>query len=189
MTRPDTREIHGEAYRRLPGRGHQLMGVVPYMRTSLWAGSDHLLAVRHGFGFEQYRRFFYGEIEAILIQENRHRWIWSCLLAAPALPCLIVVGAAVAFANWWLAAAAAVPALVIAGLVFVNTLRGPACTCHLRTAAQQAALPALSRMGHARRAVEMLRPLIAAAQVRPGESQPDAPADRGTDAAIEAAEP
>jgi len=166
MTEPNDGRPAASAYRRLPGRGHRLMGFLPLpiTRTSLWAGADHLLEVRHGLGLEQYRRFYYGEIEALLVQENRNRLIWSLLLGAPMLLCLVVAGLAAAFSIWWLAAVAAVWLAAGLGLLLANVLRGRACTCQLRTGVQQTGLAALSRARQTRRALEILQPLIRAAQ-------------------------
>ena len=49
-------------------------------------------------------------------------------------------------------------------LLLLNTLRGSACVCHLRTAVQEEELPSLNRVRRARKVLDRLRPLIAATQ-------------------------
>jgi hypothetical protein len=60
---------------------------------------------------------------------------------------------------------------VFAVPLLINNLLGPSCVCHLRTAVQTEELSSLNRLRRARKLLNRIRPLIAAAQgeLSPGE--------------------
>jgi hypothetical protein len=57
-------------------------------------------------------------------------------------------------------------ALIFAVPLLINNLLGSTCACQLRTAVQIEDLPSLCRLRQARKILEKIRPLIAAAQGR-----------------------
>ena len=59
--------------------------------------------------------------------------------------------------------------------LFLNLLRGPTCSCHLRTAVQHEELPSLRRVRNAEKVLARIRPLIEAAQ---GTAQTEALAEQ-----------
>ena len=124
----------------------------------LWQGPDHvLLQARFNF-VEQYRRFFFRDIQAVIIRRTpgaaiRTTWI-SILLGFLVVLNLITGGHA--------GVLAASGALVL--MLVVNLALGPTCRCHLKTATYLQPLYSLKRMNRAMAFVEALRPLVDDAQ-------------------------
>ena len=142
-------------YRRLPGKHAGL-----FNHGRLWLGSDHLLMVRATGYSEEYNRFFFRDIQAIIARKTEQREIANIVFALVA----IVMGVlAVTTQNGW-----RVFWTTLAGsflfLLLVNWLLGPTCACHIRTAVQTTELPTLKRWRRARKVLERLRPLIREAQ-------------------------
>lgn len=149
-------------YKRVPGSGLRSSGPVSMtaIRCSLWMASDHLLCVDRQLANEQYKRFYYRDIQAILIRPtNRTRnynIAFALVIAAFMLAGLAIGGGGIVFFG--------LLALVAAVIMIVNSAKGPCCSCHLRTAVQTEELPSLSRLYNAEKAVALLRPLIEQAQ-------------------------
>jgi hypothetical protein len=153
-------------YTKLPGRGLRRTAFgVTATRCRLWLGTDHLLAVDFTVATEEYRRFYFRDIEAFVIRQTKSRaisnWVLGVLLALTAGPFLIVwysdrttglLVASISIAIFW--------SIFIA----INTLRGATCQTHIRTAAQTEFLPTLGRLPVARKVLVRLQPLIVAAQ-------------------------
>jgi hypothetical protein len=143
-------------YTRLPGKKKGFVGGY----NTLWLGKDHVLSIASKFFFEDYKRFYYGDIQSIITRETAYGKILTILLAL--LGGLFVL----------LAALIAGTGLVIFGilagvtllLLLINWLRGPTCLCHLYTAVQKEKLPSLNRLRTAQKAISLLRPLIEQAQ-------------------------
>ena len=174
-------------YRRLPGAGWGVLG-----RSSLWLGKDHLLAAET-YGFtENYRRFYFHDLHAIVIQESRGRRDWNLILGLiagliGALFGLILLVSGMDRAGWILVSVLETPLLLA---LLSNSLRGPTCRVQIQTAVQSAELPSLRRLKNAERMIATVRPLIESAQGRvtaemlrsltPSVTQPPSPpaADR-----------
>ncbi len=141
-------------YRRLPGR---LRGWI--RKSSLWEGEDHLLLVRGTRFAEDYRRFYYRDIQAI----SMHRvpvlgsigWLVLNLIL-----CVLFVAVAVGSPRgWWIALP--LTALLIANIV-VSLRYG--CRCHVQTAVSREELASLIRTWSARKTFARLRARIEQAQ-------------------------
>jgi hypothetical protein len=65
---------------------------------------------------------------------------------------------------WWIIS------VVLSAFLAANTLMGPTCVCHLKTAVQTEELTPLRRLRRARKVLARVRPLIVAAQ---GELTPE----------------
>ena len=144
-------------------------------RTYLYDAGDHLLSVRGSYR-ENYRRFFYHDIEAVLIREKRATTVVSgiflLLLLIGTLYCFylgdvfIVMGSLLAFVTL-LAFASALPKIVSGGY----------CDCYIATRVQVEQVPSLGSVGKAnkvkqliaKRVAEQTPPVMAqeAAQVSP----------------------
>jgi len=143
-------------YRRLPGRGVTLTHY-----AYLYLGPDHLLqAAATGYS-ETYKRFYFRDIQAIIIRKTG---MWIIGLLALLVP-------AVLFAIGAISATDGVAAAIlgtIAGALFlgslINLLLGPSCVCHLQTAVQTERLPSLNRVRKAQKILNQIRPLIEAEQ-------------------------
>jgi len=149
------------AYRRLPGRSFSLLH-----GDTAWIGEDHVLAVRAQPGSDAYRRFYFRDIEAIIVRPTSAR-LWTNvvllgLTAIMALYGLVLVSSAGMFRETTIefGLGAVVPLV----LIVINFVRGPTCELRIQTAVQSERVMALSRSAKAWQAVEVLRPLILQAQ-------------------------
>jgi hypothetical protein len=149
-------------YQRLPGRGTSLASYF-----SLYLGPGHLLLVSSTGFSESYKRFYFNDIQAVVVQRTGGWHVVSGIFGALSALCL---------AGWLLEARNGVFS-GLAGLVFgsivtvlcvvpllANLVLGPTCACQIRTAVQTERLPTLKRLRSARKVLATLKPLIAAAQ-------------------------
>ncbi len=151
-------------YTRLPGRGIRRQSIVSVVRTmtTLWLGPDHLLVVDSMGGYtENYKRFFFRDIQAFQVRRTTRGRIWSAVLLF-----LSLVGGALAWTvsdvAWWYFWMAV--GMFFGLLLLANVLQGPTCVTHIRTAVQVEEIPSLRRLRNVRRVLERLRPLIEQAQ-------------------------
>ncbi len=146
----------GQKYRKLPGRRRGFV-----FSSSLWTGADHLLLVRSTRFQEQYKRFYFRDIQAIVITKVPRLVISTPMLAVALIlliGVLIVRVRVPALTGWgWLLLAA-----LAAGWIYVSTARS--CTCRLYTAVSREDLPSLYRMWTARKALAELERKIAQVQ-------------------------
>jgi len=148
-----------QPYIRVPGRSWLTVAG----RHSLWLGDDHALSVWNHYVTEEYKRFYFRDVQAIwLSRTSRRRSIG-----------LVFGGLAVFFLPIaWLTRTSPVvvfpafPAAVFAILFLVNWARGPSCECWLKTAVQTERLVCLRRMKTAQKALQLLRRRIEAVQGR-----------------------
>jgi hypothetical protein len=142
-------------YRRLPGTGSGA-----FEQFKLYEGPDHLLLVASSGYTENYKRFYFRDIQAITVRDSAGGkvWngVWGFLTFLAAVIALQVSD--VAFVVW----------SIIAGVFFLllalNFGRGPTCVCQIQTAVQTRALPPLNRLRRAQKLIAQLRPVIEAAQ-------------------------
>jgi hypothetical protein len=146
----------GQVYRKLPGRRR---GVI--FSASLWTGADHLLSVKSARFQEQYKRFYFRDIQAIVITRVP-RLVVSTPVLAVAVALLIALSIMhlrlPALNDWvWLLTAA-----LTAGWTYVAAAQS--CTCRLYTAVSREDLPSIYRMWTARKALAELERRIAQVQ-------------------------
>ena len=142
-------------YRRLPGLGRGMIGI-----ARLWLGRDHLLAV-HSTGYsEDYKRFYFRDIQAIITRKTEFGKIVNAGLVCLSIVFLAPALAASGALQLFLGICAAI--LVLA--LLVNWGRGPTCVCHIRTAVQTENLPSLNRLHTVRKVLAILRPVVEKAQ-------------------------
>jgi len=137
-------------YRRLPGKRRTLGGY-----STLWMAEDHLLLVKSLRFTEQYKRFYFRDIQAFLIRRKtfsdaRNMWDILFWLGVVAI---------------YLVGHAQVTALFGAALLLYMRFSGPYCACHIQTAVQVEPLPSLYRLRVAEEVLNQLVPLIEAAQM------------------------
>ena len=148
---------------KLPGKRIISLG---FARNSLWLGKDHLLHVINRGYTEEYRRFYYRDIQAILVRETSAGKTFSIILGIIVAICLLLLAAGRFLWQW--EAYALIPMAVAAFLWIVlfviQVASGPTCICHLRTAVQFEHLPSLRRIRPARKAIAMLRQRVEAVQ-------------------------
>ncbi|MEO8429112.1 MAG: hypothetical protein ABI651_18630 [Verrucomicrobiota bacterium] len=160
-----------KTYRRLPGSGRGMIGI-----ARLWLGHDHLLAV-HSTGYsEDYKRFYFRDIQAIITRKTEFGKIVNAGLVFLSVAFLAPALAATGALQLSLSIAAAILFLAL----LLNWWRGPTCVSHIRTAVQIGKLPSLNRLNTVRKVLGILRPMVEQAQgtLTPGELQrpfPDLP--------------
>ena len=142
-------------YKRLPGKN-----AGAFTLTTLWDGGDHLLLVESNRVSESYRRFFYHDIQAVVVCETKKAQVTSGVLAGLAL----AAGAPAFFVNFNLGVTLGVTSGILLMLALVNFLRGPTCLCTVQTAVQTQRLASLNRVRVARKVLAQIQPKIEAAQ-------------------------
>ncbi len=148
-------------YSRLTRTSSGGFAIIKSSRTSLWLGTDHLLCVDSTGYTENYKRFYFRDIQAIIIRQTEAWKIWGLAFASIcALFGLFTLLSSDMTARIVLGCVAAI---FFIGLLFA-VVPGPSATCHLRTAVQTELLGSANRLRRARRVLERLRPLIAQAQ-------------------------
>jgi len=133
-----------QEYRRLPGRSGLLI------RHSLWMQSDHLLRVRANPFSEQYRRYYFADIQALVLTELHGTAAFSLYAAAIFLA---FIGGLLVYSRhpaWGIFCGLA------ALIVFYVGWRVPTCSCYLKTSVGTDRLPAIRHLRAARKAVAMV---------------------------------
>jgi hypothetical protein len=150
-------------YRRLTRSRRRRGGLI--VRSSLWLGNDHLLRIDSTSFAEEYRRFYFRDIQTITIRTTRRRLVWNLLLVPALAICITeITFGAVGFGAWEVFVL--IVAVVLAALLLLNNILGVACRVHLKTAVGLEELSSLSRVRRALKVLERIRPMIAAAQGR-----------------------
>ncbi len=147
-------------YTRLPGKKRGL-----YRQASLWLGNDHILSVESNSYTENYKRFYFKDIQAILLRRTPRRRNTNIVLGALACGFLLLLAAG--------GGAAAFGTTIASGLLIgllINSVLGPTCICHVKTPLAVHELPSLCRLKKARRALEKILPSIRDSQ---GDFSPD----------------
>jgi hypothetical protein len=152
-------------YKRLPGRGMRVEGnrVFAISRSvcSLWLGADHLLLVDRIGYTETYKRFYFRDIQAVIIRKTKKAVVGNYVMTILAL----------LFALWALAVdnlPGRVTLWIICGLfvffTLLNLWRGATCVTHIKTAVQTEQLPPWSRLSTAQKGMKRIRPNLLQAQ-------------------------
>jgi hypothetical protein len=143
---PEYTKIRGSGYKK--GSFVSLRGI----RASLWLGADHILCMYNKGYEEDYRRFYYRDIQAITTHLDSRRKAWNIALGICAL----------CFAFWGLKVFSISAIFLLCMLV--NWLRGPTCTCYLQTAVSRERLVSLNRLKNADHFMDLVSPLIEKSQ-------------------------
>jgi len=159
-------------YKRLPGRGMQVEGnrwlAVSRALCTVWLARDHLLLVSRTGYTERYKRFYFRDIQAIIIRKTATAFVWNIVLAIFALASVLL---AVEVSDLVARLILSFLGGLFAFLVLLSLWRGPTCVTHIRTAVQTEQLAAWNRMRAARKGLGLIRPQLLEAQ---GEfSMPD----------------
>ena len=144
------------AYRKLTSRRRRLSGY-----SQLWMGDDHLLLVRSARLVENYQRFAFRDILAIVISDG------------PDLRVLAVI--AIVAALGWASIARAVSStfgrgffivtgFAVVALAIVDIAKGPRCRCVLHTAVSKEVLSPVSRRARTWEFLSQVLPAIEAVQ-------------------------
>lgn len=132
--------------------------------SSLWRGQGHLLLASSSGFVENYKRFYFRDIQAVLLRPHNRREVWSFPLTLGLLFFLWVQFALHPKHTEFLGyGAAAYGAVFFAACLAGNLLLGPGCVCQLKTAIQTVELP-IKRKRAAQKIMRQLMPLIEEAQ-------------------------
>ena len=148
-------------YKRLPGRGNSFASKTPTARFSIWLGPDHMLQI-YNFGYtEEYKRFYFRDIQAFVLRKTPRGHVVNLISG--------LLGAG--FIFLWISTPSEALGVVSGifgiplALIFIfNLLLGSTCECRLYTAVQTEPLPSISRLRAARKTIALLKPLIEQAQ-------------------------
>lgn len=151
-----------EKYQRLTRvhpRTQSGVGLTAY--SSLWLGSDHLLCIDTNGYTEKYKRFYFRDIQAVVLRRT-NLWIgWAAIFGGLSMLFgLMALSSGEVSVNWvfGILAGAFLLAMVL------DLVAGPTCVCQLRTAVQTEELAGLGRVRRAQRVLGRLRPLLAQVQ-------------------------
>ena len=152
-------------YRQLPA-----VRRTPVSKASVWVADDHLLSVQSSRVAEEYRRYYFRDIQALVIER---RATSRKAITYPLLGILAAATTAVANAfGWW----ALLPGFLTAALALIE---GSAreCRCLIVTRTSQDFLPAFAKLRGSEAAMAELAPLILNAQRKEAsDGGPDAAA-------------
>ena len=159
-------------YQRLtPARSRSEYAVAFTSRSSLWLGKDHLLCIDSSGYTETYKRFYFRDIQTVIIVKSKRRVIWNWVLGPLTAIFLVLLlgslpytGSTGSNSNLGEIVFFAFLGFIFALPLLINNILGPSCVCHLRTAVQIEELPPLNRLRRARKALNRLRPFMVAAQ-------------------------
>ena len=136
-------------YNKLPGsKKGFLIG-----KYTLWLGSDHLLQIFSRFGVEEYKRFYFNDIQAIVTRKTAIG-TWQNLVGG--LLVLIFAVPAVAFDGGW-SLFYTIVAGVMGLLLLFGLFKGPTCETKLMTAVQTEKLYTLHRLKITANVMDRLR--------------------------------
>jgi hypothetical protein len=141
-------------YHKLPGKRFFL-----FARRSLWQGPDHLLWVENNLMQEQYKRFYFKDIQAVILCRNQHRLFWTILWGT-----LLLLFGACGLAFSGSDVAFFILSAVWALLLVINLLAGPSCDVYLQTAVQREQLTSLVRVRTAVKVLDRIKELAEQAQ-------------------------
>jgi hypothetical protein len=152
-------------YQRLPGRGTLMEGNKWYAASralcTVWMARDHLLLISRTGYTENYKRFYFRDIQAILIRKTVTSLVGNIALIILAL----------GFFLWAADVSDSVGRIVLAllggfftFLTLLSLWRGSTCVTQIKTAVQTEQLAAWNRMRAARKGMAMIRPRLLEAQ-------------------------
>ncbi len=129
--------------------------------TQLWLAADHLLLLSNNRFSEQYQRFSFTDIQAIVVTQRPSQLVLQ----------IVMILAALAWMGLWFAVDSkfAKWAIELSGVLallwpIVDIARGPRCRCFLRTRVSGEVLEPVSRIRTANSFLALIRPVIESAQ-------------------------
>lgn len=154
-------------YTRLRGQSRTAFAVSGIARCSLWAGKDHMLYVANEGYTEEYRRFYYKDIQAILVRRTVAGPVGTAILSifTACMLLWLLYGLSEGW-HWGGLLALGIVTLFFLIPLLVNILKGPTCATYIRTAVQTEQVHSLSRLRAAMKVVRWLRETIEEVQGR-----------------------
>ncbi len=143
-------------YRKLTSRRRKLSGY-----SQLWMGDDHLLLVRSARVVENYQRFAFKDILAIVISDGPDLTALAAFLIVAALGWASI---ALAVSSTFGRGFFIVTGFTVLALAIVDIARGPRCRCVLHTAVSKEVLSPVSRRARTWEFLSQVLPAIEAVQ-------------------------
>ena len=144
-----------------PLRRQTGFAVISTTRSNLWLGKDHLLCVETEGYSEKYKRFYFRDIQAVVLNRTNRFVVIGLVTGALTFVFGLLALVTDDLAGKWVLG---IITAVIGVPFLLNLLYGPTCKCQLRTAVQTEDQPSISRVRRARKVFNRIRPLIAEAQ-------------------------
>jgi hypothetical protein len=148
-------------YRKLPGKGMKRRAFLDIVRirAQVWMGRDHLLYQLSTGYTEDYKRFYYKDIQAVTIRKTKRFLIWSLVLPLLAFICAVSGYNSEPFRYaYWVAAA------FFFLFFLIHFSLGPTCICRLHTYVSTEEIYSWKRVRTVRKAIAVIAPLIEASQ-------------------------
>ena len=146
-------------YKRIGGRGARRRQFFTW--NTLWLGGDHLLQVENTGYTEEYKRFYFRDIQSITVQKDNRFLYWSLFFGGlMAASVALIVSIDDEVGKYFFGFAAALFFL----LLLINLIKGPSCYTRIKTAVQEEEVPAFRRVWKTQKAWVKVRELILAAQ-------------------------
>ncbi|PID40668.1 MAG: hypothetical protein CR984_02000 [Proteobacteria bacterium] len=137
-------------YRRLSGNRFGL-----FCTNALWQADDHLLRVEAGMMTERYWRFYFNDIQAIVLHRTRAHCFWNAFWG------ILTLAAGASLMIESVATAVSLGFTILFSLLLAASLYlGPGCRVFLQTAVQVQRLPALDRMRKANKVMNRVREAV-----------------------------
>lgn len=141
-------------YVRLSKRSFSILGI-----HSLWKGPDHLLWVETLFGKEYYKRFFFKDIQSIVMMRTSTHIVWAFVWGIPTFIFGLLALAGVGSVYF-----SSITAALFLVALLSNGVMGPSCTVYLQTAVQMQKLTSFTRLRFARKVMNKIKAHIEEAQ-------------------------
>ena len=149
-------------YIKLPGKGSKRGITSLFVRNSalLYQAKDHLLCVYNSVFAEDYKRFYFKDIQAITICKTNKGIVQNIALG---LFAILFLFTAASFQGVVMVIYAVITSIFLLFLI-INWFRGPTCISNLYTAVSIEELPSLNRLKTAEKVLNKLRLSIETAQ-------------------------
>jgi hypothetical protein len=145
--------VNPEVYKKLPGAYRTLM-----KKWTLWMAGDHLLLVQSSRVAEQYKRFYFRDIQAIVI--GKRDGVSDRVVARVVILTILLLVVAVNIQG----RPGRDLSLLLLSCYVVWWMRRPNCVCFIQTATQTEQILPLSQFRTASKVVGEIRSKIEAAQ-------------------------
>ncbi len=128
---------------------------------SLWIGKDHLLSIKKAYYKEEYKRFYFRDIQGFSFIKTNQWIIWGSIAGIFAL----LFGAGFSLAADFFGVQGLYIVATLFGTFFgiilvLNVLLGPTCKCFLQTSVHREPLPSLKRVRTAKKTFLKLKSAI-----------------------------
>jgi hypothetical protein len=143
-------------YRRLTGRYRTVLGY-----SQLWIAPDHILLLKSSRLAEEYRRFAFSDIQAVVVTEMPDSQVTQFVAI---LGALLWTSLAATVSTNFSRGFFLITGVWLMVLAVINLARGRRCTCHLYTAVSRELLTPVRRVRTAKEFLARIRPKIEAAQ-------------------------